>query len=131
MRFEWLGAEKALRALWIPLALLIAAPWPMMGWPIAERAVPIFFLIAGGLLLCMGRVARASWPLACLILWAGLRAGYHNFQLRSLQVLLLMTMAALLYAAARDLSDGMTRLAAIDRKSTRLNSSHSQISYAV
>ena len=113
MRFEWLGAEKALRALWIPLALLIAAPWPMMGWPIAERAVPIFFLIAGGLLLCMGRVARASWPLACLILWAGLRAGYHNFQLRSLQVLLLMTMAALLYAAARDLSDGMTRLAAI------------------
>ena len=112
MRFEWPGAEKALRVLWIPLALFIAAPWPMMGWPIAERAVPIFFLIAGGLLLCIGRVARASWPLALLILWAGLRAGYHGFQLRSLQVLLLLTMAALLYAAARDLSDGMTRLVA-------------------
>ena len=113
MKFEWPAAERALRLIWIPLALLIAAPWPMMGWPIPERAVPIFWLLAGGMILCLARVARASWPLALLILWAGLRAGYHGFQLRSLQLLILLTMAALLYAAARELSDGKTRLVAI------------------
>ena len=44
-----------------------------------------------------------------LIVWAGLRAGYHQFPMRSLQVLLLVLMAGLLYAAARDLPDRAAR----------------------
>ena len=75
-----------------------------------ERAVPILWMVAAGIILACARIARASIPLALLILWAGLRAMYHSFPLRSLQVLLLFLMAGLLYAAARDLSDRHARI---------------------
>lgn len=113
--FEWRGDLGG--PVWVALALLatLVIPWPYtgFGWPLLERAVPILWLVAAGVILCAARVARASWPLALLLIWAALRGMYHHFPLRTLQVLLLFLMAALLYAAARELPDKWARRVAM------------------
>ena len=114
--FEAPWAQQRLGLVWIPFVLLatLIIPGPYVGfqWPLMERAIPLFWLLAAGVILACARIARASIPLALLILWAGFRAMYHAFPLRSLQVLLLFLMAGLLYAAARDLSDRHARFIA-------------------
>lgn len=112
--FEWPeGRALASPWAWAGLALLatlvIPQPYARFQWPLLERAAPIMWMVIAGMLVAVSGVARASWPFALLIVWAGLRAGYHAFPLRSLQVLLLLLMAALLYAAARDLPDRWAR----------------------
>ena len=114
--FEWTGGPEVSAWIWVAVMLLatLVIPWPyaQFQWPLLERAVPVLWMVAGGVALVCLRVSRASWPFAALIFWAGLRAMYHYFPLRSLQVLLLVLMAGLLYAAARDLTDRGARLAA-------------------
>lgn len=114
--FEWSGGPDVQAWVWVAALLLatLVIPWPYarFQWPLLERAVPVLWLVAGGVALVCLRVSRASWPFAALIFWAGLRAMYHYFPLRSLQVLLLVLMAGLLYAAARDLTDQGARRAA-------------------
>lgn len=110
--FELRAADRIGWPVWAALAALVVIPWPMFGWPIPERAVPIFWLLVGGGLVAVARVARASWPFALLIVWAAVRAGYHAFPLRTLQVLALVLMAGLLYAVARDMPDRWARIAA-------------------
>ena len=109
--FEWRGEMAG--PLWVGFLLLatlvIPAPYARFGWPLLERAVPIMWMVAAGLLLISARIARASWPFALLLVWAGIRAMYHQFPLRSLQVLLLFLMAGVLYAAARELPDKWAR----------------------
>ena len=107
--FELKAAGQAGWYVWAGLAALIAIPWPMMGWPIPERAVPIMWLLVGGAVVALSRIAQASWPFALLLIWAGMRAAYHQFPMRSLQVLALVLMAGLLYAAAREMPDKWAR----------------------
>jgi len=113
--FEWRG--EASGPIWVGLVLLATLiwPWPYVGfgWPLLERAVPIMWLVAAGVVLLAARVAKTSWPLALLLVWAALRGMYHHFPLRTLQVLLLFLMAALLYAAARELPDRWARRVAV------------------
>ena len=114
--FEWRGGVDLPAWIWVAALILatVIIPWPYarFQWPLLERAVPVLWMVAGGVALVCLRVAHASWPFAALILWAGLRGMYHYFPLRTLQVLLLVLMAGLLYAAARDLTDRGARLAA-------------------
>ena len=109
--FEWRGEVAG--PLWVSFLLLatLVIPWPYtgFGWPLLERAVPILWMVAAGVLLLASRIARASWPFALLLVWAGVRGMYHHFPLRTLQVLLLFLMAGLLYAAARELPDKWAR----------------------
>lgn len=109
---EWRDATAWAGYLWVFLGVALLAPFPMFGWPLPERAVPIMWLlVAGGLVGC-SMVARASVPFAALLVWAMVKAAQHTFRLRELQLLALMLMAGLLYAAARDLPDRIARLAA-------------------
>ena len=101
---EWPEAPRRVPWVWLGLGVLLAAPFPIFGWVLPERAVPIAWLLVGGAAVLLAHVARVSWPLAALIAWAVVRAGMMQFPLRALQVLLLFSLAALLYAAARDLS---------------------------
>lgn len=101
---EWLGARPLALWAWVPLGFLVAVPFPLHGWLLPERAVPIMWLLLGGAIMLMSIVARASWPLAALLAWAVARAGFMQFPLRALQVLLLFALGGLLYAAARELS---------------------------
>ena len=114
--FEWTGGVDVPAWVWVVVLCLatIVIPWPYarFEWPLLERAVPVLWMVAGGVALISLRVARASWPFAALILWAGLRGMYHHLPLRTLQVLMLVLMAGILYAAARDLTDRGARLAA-------------------
>lgn len=114
--FEWAGGPEVPAWIWVAVLFLatVIIPWPYtkFEWPLMERAVPVLWMVAGGVALVCLRVARASWPFAALILWAGLRGMYHHFPLRSLQVLLLVLMAGLLYAAARGLTDRGAEMAA-------------------
>lgn len=110
--FEWSEGQVWLGRLWIPLAALLLMPFPAFGWPIPERAMPIAWILAVGAIVACGRIARASIPFALLIVWAGVRAAYHAFPMRTLQVLALVLMAGMLYVAARDLPDRFARFTA-------------------
>jgi len=108
--FEWSGGAARSPWLWVALGALSAIPIPMMGWPLPERAAPIFYLLVAGAACALARIARASWPFAALILWAGLRASYGHFPMRTLQLLALLLMAGFLYVAAREMPDRIARL---------------------
>ena len=110
--FELKAAGQAGWYVWAGLAALIAVPFPAFSWPIPERAVPIMWLLVGGAIVALSRIAQASWPFALLLIWAGMRAAYHQFPMRTLQVLALVLMAGLLYAAAREMPDKWARRAA-------------------
>ena len=99
--------------IWVFLAVAIAAPFPAFGWPLPERAVPIMWLMLGGVSTLIALVCRVSIPFAALIGWSILRAGYHSFPERSLKVLLLVVMVAMLYVVARDASDRIARMVAV------------------
>ncbi len=99
--------------IWVFLAVAIAAPFPAFGWPLPERAVPIMWLMLGGVSTLVALVCRVSIPFAALIGWSILRAGYHSFPERSLKVLLLIVMVAMLYVVARDASDRIARMVAV------------------
>ena len=107
--FEWPGISVRAAAVWIFLGAALAIPFPAYGWMLPERAVPIMWLMVAGAGVLAAYVARASWPLALLILWAIARTAYHAFPQRSLQVLALFALTALLYAAARDLPERWAR----------------------
>lgn len=98
---------------WVFLAVAIAAPFPAFGWPLPERGVPIMWLMLGGVSTLIALVCRVSIPFAALIGWAILRAAYHGFPERSLKVLLLVVMVAMLYVVARDASDRIARMVAV------------------
>ena len=83
-----------------------------------ERAVPIAAILAAGGVCLAGRVASVSWPLAALLVWAGVRAFWNGLsvdpmslranavvmeaaRVRPLQILVLLSFAAMLYVAAR------------------------------
>jgi len=108
--FEWSGGAVRSAWLWVALGALAAIPIPMMGWPLPERAAPIFYLLVAGAACALSRIAKASWPFAALILWAGLRASYGHFPLRTLQLLALLLMAGFLYLAAREMPDRIARM---------------------
>jgi len=99
--------------IWVFLAVAIAAPFPAFGWPLPERAVPIMWLMLGGLATVCALVCRVSIPFAGLIAWSVLRAAYHAFPERSLKVLALVLMVAVLYVLAREASDAVARMVAI------------------
>ena len=101
---EWPEATRWAPWAWLFLGVAVAAPFPMFGFFLPERAVPIMWLLLGGAAVLMAHVARASWPLAALLAWAIVRAAMMAFPQRALQVLLLFALAGLLYAAARELS---------------------------
>jgi len=101
---EWPEATRYVPWVWLGLGVLVAAPFPMFGWFLPERSVPIMWLLLGGATVLFAHVARASWPLAALLAWATLRAAMMHFPQRALQVLLLFALVGLLYAAARELS---------------------------
>jgi len=109
---EWPGATKWAALAWVPLMLLVAMPFRYLQWPLPERGVPIMWLCLGGALIVTAVVARASWPFAALIVWATMRAAMNEFPLRGVQLLFLVGMVGLLYAAARDLSLTAERWAA-------------------
>lgn len=112
MKFEWALPAARAGALWAPLMVLIAAPWPAFGWPLPERAMPIMWLLlAGGALVAL-RLARASAPLALLFGWMIVRAALMQFPQRAIQLLLLIAMVGLLYVAAREMSPPLERWAA-------------------
>jgi O-antigen ligase/polysaccharide polymerase Wzy-like membrane protein len=98
---------------WVFLAVAIAAPFPAFGWPLPERGVPIMWLMLGGVSTLVALVCRVSIPFAALIGWSILRAGYHGFPERSLKVLLLVVMVAMLYVVARETSDRIARMVAV------------------
>lgn len=117
-RFELPQAEGWARWAWVFLAAVIAvpviirapiAPFGTYEWPLVERAVPIMWLCVAGLLVGSARIAKASWPFAAILVWSGIRAAYHGFPVRSLQVLALMLLAGFLYVAAREMPDGIAR----------------------
>ena len=111
--FEWPKAGVYAPWLWVPLLALIAIPFPLFGWPLPERAVPIMWLLVIGGLVLLSRVAQASWPLALLILWAVVRGAMMQFPHRALQLLLLLAFASLLYVAARELPRRVQRWVAL------------------
>lgn len=98
---------------WVFLAVAIATPFPVFGFPLPERAVPIMWLLLAGAATIIALVARVSVPFAALIGWSVLRAAYHAFPERSLKVLLLVAMVALLYVVAREAQDRIARMVAI------------------
>ena len=99
--------------IWVFLAVAIAAPFPAFGWPMPERSVPILWLMLGGAATLIALVCRVSIPFAALIGWSVIRAAYHAFPERSLKVLLLVVMVAMLYVVARDASDRIARIVAV------------------
>ena len=99
--------------IWAFLAVAIATPFPIFGFPMPERAVPIMWLMLAGVATIIALVARVSIPFAALIGWSVIRAAYHAFPERSLKVLLLVSMVALLYVVARDASDRIARMVAV------------------
>ncbi len=99
--------------IWVFLAVAIAAPFPAFNWPLPERAVPIMWLMLGGVATVCALVCRVSIPFAGLIAWSVLRAAYHAFPERSLKVLALVLMVAVLYVLAREASDAIARTVAI------------------
>jgi len=99
--------------IWVFLAIAIAAPFPAFGWSLPERAVPIMWLMLGGFAALCALVCRVSIPFAAILAWSVVRAGYHGFPERSLKVLALMLMAAMLYVLAREASDAMSRTVAV------------------
>lgn len=101
---EWPEAVRWAPWVWLGLGVAVAAPFPMFGFFLPERAVPIMWLLLGGAVILFGHVAKTSWPLAALLVWAVLRAAMMQFPQRAIQVLLLFSLAGLLYAAARELS---------------------------
>ena len=114
MRFEVPKAGSLATWLWVPLLALIAMPVPFLlpGYPLPERAVPIMWLILAGAVALFLRVAEASWPLAALLAWALARSAYNSFPVRSSQLLLLTTLVAVLYVAARQMPSRVARVAA-------------------
>ena len=129
MNFEWRAADKMTGWLWIPLLVLVAAPFPAFSSPLPERALPIFWLIMAGGACLLARLARASWPLAALMGWALLRCLWTGFQIdamslkanvvvmdasrvRPLQMLILLAFVALLYVTAREMPARVARYAA-------------------
>ena len=114
MRFEVQQASSLAAWLWVPLLALIAMPVPFLlpGYPLPERAVPIMWLILAGAVALFLRVAEASWPLAALLAWALARSAYNSFPVRSSQLLLLTTLVAVLYVAARQMPSRVARVAA-------------------
>ena len=129
MRFEWPGAARWAAWAWVPLAVLLAVPLPVIQAPLIERAGPIFWLLLAGGLVAAALAARASWPFAALFLWAALRMAWMGIQVepisliagtavmeagraRPVQLLVLWAMAGLLYWAARDLPERTARWAA-------------------
>ena len=110
--FEFRSAPKLSGWLWVPLAAMVAIPFPAFSWPLPERALPICFLLLAGA-GCIGlTLARASWPFAALFAWMIVRAAMMQFPERALQLLLLISMVGLLYVAARELSASTVRLVA-------------------
>lgn len=99
--------------IWVFLAVAIAAPFPAFGWPLPERAVPIMWLMLGGIATVAALVCRVSIPFAALIVWSTIRAAYHAYPERSLKVLALVLMVAVLYVLAREASDAIARTVAI------------------
>ena len=112
MRFEVPKAGSLAAWLWVPLLALIAMPFPLLGYPLPERAVPIMWLMLAGAAALFLRVAEASWPLAALLAWALARSAYNSFPVRSSQLLLLTTLVAVLYVAARQMPSRVARYAA-------------------
>ena len=127
-KFEWPGAPRWAVWMWIPLALIVAGPLPLIQAPLLERGAPIFWLLTGGWLMVAALMARASWPFALLFVWAGLRTFWMGIQVdpvsllagaavmeagraRPVQLLVLWAMAGLCYWAARDLPERAARLA--------------------
>ncbi len=99
--------------IWVFLAVALAAPFPAFGWPLPERAVPIMWLMLGGLATIAALLCRVSIPFAGLIVWSTIRAAYHTFPERSLKVLALVVMVAMLYLLARESSDYIARTVAV------------------
>ena len=119
--FEW-GDHTLTQWVWVGLAAILAVPvilrTPLVpfgtyDWPIVERGVPIMWLCFAGLLAAAARIARASWPFAALIVYAAVRASYHAFPIRSLQLLALLLLTGFLYVLAREMPDRMARAVAI------------------
>ena len=119
MKFEIPRLAALSGRVWIGLLALVAAPIPLwfvaphtpMGFPVVERGVPIFFILLAAGLLILARAAAVSWPFAALVLWATMRGAWHSFPPRTIQLLTLLLMAAVLYVAARELSDREARWA--------------------
>ena len=125
--FEWRSGVRRLGVAWIPLAVLLAIPWPVIQAPLVERAVPLMWLLLAGAVLLTAYVAQASWPFALLIgwalgrtLWMGLlvdpltlQAGAAVFEAsrsRPLQLILLLLLVGVLYVAARHLPSDTARV---------------------
>lgn len=105
---------------WVGLLALVAAPFPLwfvnphvpVGFPVMERGVPLFFVLLAGALIVLGRISRASWPFAALLMFAALRGAWHGFPPRTIQLLSVAVFAGMAYAAARDLPDKWAHYAA-------------------
>lgn len=110
--WEWHDGPKFAVWAWLPLAALVAVPFPMFGFPLAERGAPIFYLIVAGLLCGLARVSQVSWPYAALILAAGLRGAVGYFPQRTIQLMSLLLIAGFLMLVAREMPDKMSRLVA-------------------
>lgn len=108
---------------------LVAAPFPFAESPLPERAMPIFWLCAGGGVCLLLRLAAVSWPAAALLLWAFLRCLWTGLSIdamslkanvvvmeagraRPIQLLILLALISALYVAARGMSEKHTRYAA-------------------
>lgn len=130
MTFEWRNASHWAGWWWVVIGVLIAAPLPLYPFPLVERGWPIFVLLVAGAGVAMLTIARASWPLALLLMWALGRAAWMGFSVepislsagaivmeagraRPVQLLVLLTVMGLLYAAARECPRPLARYVAI------------------
>lgn len=110
--WEWRQGSEFSAWVWLPLAALVAIPFPMFGFPLAERGAPIFYLIVAGLLCGLAKIGNVSWPYAALILAAGLRGAVGFFPQRTIQLMSLMLVAGFLLLVAREMPDKIARLVA-------------------
>ena len=117
--FEFKRAEAFLGWIWCPLGFLLLVPvlghtplipWKMDGFPLLERGVPIAWLLLAGAAAILFRISRASIPMALLIGWAVVRSAINNFPIRSIQILLLLSLVGLLYVAARQMDFPQVRI---------------------
>ncbi|MEK7384572.1 MAG: hypothetical protein AAB262_14995, partial [Elusimicrobiota bacterium] len=67
--------------LWLPLGVLLMAPWPMFQMPLPERGLPIFWLCLAGAMVIAAIVARVSWPLAALFVWSFWRPIWNGIEI--------------------------------------------------
>jgi len=127
---EWPDAQRYAPWVWVPLLILVAAPFPYGSMPLPERGVPLMWLLAAGGLALFGLITRVSWPFAALLAWglgrvfltgiwiegpASLQAGVIVMdagRARPLQVLLGLALVSLLYLAAREMTPKAAKVAA-------------------